>query len=69
MLTAVTNHHDALRLQVVDRAGTWEQHIAAPQEFERLVRRVRFPTTWVPNRRRSGPRCWTSCPRPRRRMT
>ena len=28
VLTAVTNHHDALRLQIVERAGTWEQHIA-----------------------------------------
>ncbi len=27
VLTAVTNHHDALRLRIVDRAGTWEQHI------------------------------------------
>ena len=32
VLTAVTNHHDALRLQIVERAGTWEQDIAAPQE-------------------------------------
>jgi phthiocerol/phenolphthiocerol synthesis type-I polyketide synthase E len=39
VLTAVTNHHDALRLQVIKRTGTWEQHIAAPQEFERLVSR------------------------------
>ena len=30
VLTAVTNHHDALRLKVVERAGAWEQHIAAP---------------------------------------
>ena len=40
VLTAVTNHHDALRLQIVERAGTWEQHIAAPQEeFTRLATR------------------------------
>jgi phthiocerol/phenolphthiocerol synthesis type-I polyketide synthase E len=39
VLTAVANHHDALRLQLVDRAGAWEQHIAAPQEFERLSSR------------------------------
>jgi phthiocerol/phenolphthiocerol synthesis type-I polyketide synthase E len=32
VLTAVTNHHDALRLQIVERAGAWEQHIAAPYE-------------------------------------
>lgn len=36
VLTALANHHDALRLQLVDRAGTWEQHIAAPSEFESL---------------------------------
>lgn len=36
VLTALANHHDALRLQLVERAGTWEQHIAAPQEFDRL---------------------------------
>ncbi|WP_281253270.1 type I polyketide synthase [Mycobacterium numidiamassiliense] len=40
VLTALTNHHDALRLQFVDRAGTWEQHISAPQEFERLSSRT-----------------------------
>jgi phthiocerol/phenolphthiocerol synthesis type-I polyketide synthase E len=36
VLAAVTNHHDALRLQIVERAGTWEQHITAPGEFTRL---------------------------------
>jgi len=39
VLTAVANHHDALRLALVDRPGTWEQHIAAPQEFDRLSSR------------------------------
>ena len=39
VLTAVANHHDALRLALINRAGTWEQHIAAPQEFERLSSR------------------------------
>ena len=39
VLTAVTNHHDALRLQIVERAGTWEQHIAEPQEFAQLSTR------------------------------
>jgi phthiocerol/phenolphthiocerol synthesis type-I polyketide synthase E len=39
VLTALANHHDALRVQLVDRAGTWEQHIAAPQEFQRLSSR------------------------------
>ncbi|ORV67356.1 type I polyketide synthase [Mycobacterium gastri] len=36
VLTAVANHHDALRLQLVDKAGMWEQHIASPAEFTRL---------------------------------
>ena len=36
MLTAVTNQHDALRLRIAERAGTWEQHIGDPQEFSEL---------------------------------
>jgi len=36
VLTAVTNHHDALRLRIVHRAGTWEQHLGEPQEFTEL---------------------------------
>ena len=39
VLTAVTNHHEALRLQLVDSAGMWEQHIAPPGEFTRLSTR------------------------------
>jgi len=39
VLTAVTNHHDALRLQIVERAGSWEQHIAAPYESIELALR------------------------------
>jgi phthiocerol/phenolphthiocerol synthesis type-I polyketide synthase E len=39
VLTAVTNHHDALRLQIVQRAGTWEQHIGDPLEFTELATR------------------------------
>ncbi|MDT7722805.1 MAG: phthiocerol/phenolphthiocerol synthesis type-I polyketide synthase, partial [Mycobacterium sp.] len=39
VLTAVTNHHDALRLRIVQRAGTWEQHIGEPQEFADLATR------------------------------
>jgi phthiocerol/phenolphthiocerol synthesis type-I polyketide synthase E len=31
-LTAVTNHHDALRAHVVERAGCWEQRISPPVE-------------------------------------
>ena len=36
VLTAVANQHDALRLELIDRAGTWEQYIAPPQEFDQL---------------------------------
>ena len=39
VLTAVTNHHDALRLQIVQRAGTWEQHVGDPQELIELATR------------------------------
>ena len=39
VLTAVTNHHDALRLRIVKRAGTWEQHVEEPQEFAELAAR------------------------------
>ena len=39
VLTAVTNHHDALRLRIVERAGTWEQHVGEPQEFTDLATR------------------------------
>lgn len=37
VLTAVVNHHDALRLRITQRAGTWEQHIAEPQDFADLA--------------------------------
>ncbi|MEO6794209.1 MAG: beta-ketoacyl synthase N-terminal-like domain-containing protein [Mycobacterium sp.] len=33
VLTSVVNHHDALRLRITERAGTWEQHIVEPGEF------------------------------------
>jgi phthiocerol/phenolphthiocerol synthesis type-I polyketide synthase E len=39
VLTAVTNHHDALRLRIVQRAGTWEQHVEEPREFAELATR------------------------------
>ena len=32
VLTAVTNHHEALRLQLAERAGIWEQHIGEQLE-------------------------------------
>ncbi len=37
VLTAVTNHHDALRLRLVERAGTWEQIVGEPQESAELA--------------------------------
>jgi phthiocerol/phenolphthiocerol synthesis type-I polyketide synthase E len=37
VLTAVTNRHDALRLRIVERAGTWEQVVGEPQEFAELA--------------------------------
>ncbi len=40
VLTAVVNHHDALRARVVTRAGTWEQQIGEPAEFTDLVERA-----------------------------
>jgi len=39
VLTAVTNHHEALRLQLVDAAGIAEQHIAAAADFTGLTTR------------------------------
>ncbi len=39
VLTAVTNHHDALRLRITQRAGTWEQYVGEPQEFAELTTR------------------------------
>ena len=39
VLTAVTNHHDALRLQISQRTGIWEQHVAEPQELIELATR------------------------------
>jgi phthiocerol/phenolphthiocerol synthesis type-I polyketide synthase E len=39
VLTAVTNHHDALRLRIVQRAQMWEQRIGEPQDFAELATR------------------------------
>ena len=50
VLTAVTNHHDALRVRIVERAGTWEQHVGR-------TRRVRRPGDAIaPRGRRAGKR-------------
>ena len=40
VLTAVTNHHDALRLNIVERAGAWEQRVDPPQESVEVSRRT-----------------------------
>lgn len=39
VLTAVTTAHDALRVHLVERAGTWDQQIAEPGEFTELATR------------------------------
>jgi phthiocerol/phenolphthiocerol synthesis type-I polyketide synthase E len=39
VLTAVTNHHEALRLRIVERAGTWEQVVGEPEELTELATR------------------------------
>ena len=39
VLTAVRNHHEALRLRLVERAGTWEQVIGEPGDFADLATR------------------------------
>jgi phthiocerol/phenolphthiocerol synthesis type-I polyketide synthase E len=45
VLTAVTEHHDALRAALVRRAGSWEQHIADPLEFTGLTQSALPPGT------------------------
>ncbi|HLR99172.1 MAG TPA: beta-ketoacyl synthase N-terminal-like domain-containing protein [Mycolicibacillus parakoreensis] len=42
-LTAVINQHEALRLQLVQRGGTWVQEIGAPQEFTDFTTRQLLP--------------------------
>ena len=39
VLTALTGHHDALRVRLVKRAGIWEQHIGDAEEFADLPTR------------------------------
>jgi phthiocerol/phenolphthiocerol synthesis type-I polyketide synthase E len=39
VLTAVSNHHEALRLRLVERAGTWEQTVSEPEELAELATR------------------------------
>ncbi len=40
VLTAVTNQHEALRLRLRERAGTWEQEVGEPQESVNLATRL-----------------------------
>jgi len=40
VLTAVANHHDALRLRLVEHAGTWDQRLGEPEEFSALATRT-----------------------------
>ena len=40
VLTAVTGVHDALRVHITERGGTWDQHIAEAGEFTELVTRA-----------------------------
>jgi phthiocerol/phenolphthiocerol synthesis type-I polyketide synthase E len=40
VLTAVTNHHDALRVHIAERAGAWEQRVAAPQKSVEVCSRT-----------------------------
>ena len=39
VMTAVVNHHDALRMRVANRAGMWEQQISEPGDFADLAQR------------------------------
>jgi phthiocerol/phenolphthiocerol synthesis type-I polyketide synthase E len=39
VLTALVNHHDALRLELVERAGAWEQRIGAPCDSVEVAQR------------------------------
>jgi phthiocerol/phenolphthiocerol synthesis type-I polyketide synthase E len=39
VLTAVNNHHEALRLRLVERAGTWEQVVGEPADLTELATR------------------------------
>lgn len=40
VMTAVVNHHDALRMRVINRDGVWEQHISEPADFTDLTQRT-----------------------------
>lgn len=40
VMTAVINHHDALRMRLVNRNGLWEQEISGPTDFTGLTERI-----------------------------
>ena len=40
VLTAVINHHEALRLRITERAGTWEQIVGEPAGVRRIGHRI-----------------------------
>ncbi|RDH79385.1 acyltransferase domain-containing protein [Mycolicibacterium moriokaense] len=40
VLAAVANHHDALRLKLIERVGAWEQRVGAPQDSIEVTRRT-----------------------------
>jgi phthiocerol/phenolphthiocerol synthesis type-I polyketide synthase E len=48
VVSAVISHHDALRMRVVKRSGTWEQQITKPGEFTDLVERA-LPSAAAPD--------------------
>ena len=56
VLTAVPNHHEALRLRIVERAGTWEQ-VSASRRTSPTWPPARCPTTSRREARRSAKRC------------
>ncbi len=49
-------HHDALRVRIMERAGTWEQHIGEAEEFTELATRS-LPEGAAPGSPRSGTAC------------
>ena len=51
------NHHEALRLRLVERAGTWEQVIGEPEEFAELGHPLASRRYHAGQLRRSAKRC------------
>ncbi len=59
VLTAVSNHHEALRLRLVERAGTWEQVVVSPGSWLNWPP-AHFPTMSYRAVNKSEKRCWRS---------